>query len=675
MNDKNKLIHESPKFEHKNCCALLNKLGWEHEQAKILASHAQIDYSPGDPFLPAEFSFDTVSRKIGVFYSTNSLNPSAPVLQSICSWLSLASHSDSPLNLLEFLIEAYDGLMGKKTIRFGYGVKKDTRTVYFEGIPAFALSRLSKCIGAEESYPSIEKSLLKMGQHMLPEGVGISIAGAAKGTLKIYIPVRNSDPEKFYQCISDICGAEWGGALRDTLQLIVGFRDIFQSGRLILGLTSGDTRLGMTIYLENLLPSDACTLSLAHFAGNRLGTNTELLNRVALDLAPAFKWTKTSAIAFLNVEPGRKGHPRLRLWLRPVAKKMHNSNETTVNFLLPSIHITDTSFKHHIKKSSSERIDQITVSIDRAIHFLYERQLPSGEFITYSSTNKEMRKDCRSDSTIFATVATLLSLRFIKNSKVAKMIDRSLSFLKGEMQHGGFWKYWASETCKEISSDLDDTACASFLLMTLDKQPMYQLNADSILRNRNPEGLFYTWLHTEDEPNDIDSVVNANALLYLGERQETLTVCQYLNNLVLRAKEPESYYYYLDVLFFYYALSRAYLSGASQLKLSRDSVLDKVLHMQQGDGSFGNILSTSLAICTILNLTSDHQDVLDRAINCLLENQCSNGSWIKVAAWAGPPPPGPHSVWWGSEEFTTANCLEALVRYSGYFFNLDRHSN
>jgi hypothetical protein len=667
MNNKNKLINESPKLKRKDCCALLNKLGWEHKQAEILASHAEIDYYSGDPFLPAEFSFDTASREIGVFYSTNYLNLSTPVLQSICSWLGLASNSDSPLNLLEFFIEAYDGLMGKKKARFGYGVKKDTRTVYFENIPAFALSKLRKFIGAEESYLSILKSLLKMGKYMSPEGVGICIAGADKGKVKMYIPVRNSDPEKFYQCISDICGPEWERALRDTLQLIVGFRDIYQSGRLILGFTLGDTRLGINIYLESLLPSDAYTLLLANFAGKRLGTNTELLNRVALDLAPAFNWTKTSVIAFLNVEPSRKGHPRLRLWLRPAAQKMYNSNETTANFLLPSIHPIDSSFKHHIKKSSSAKIDQIKLSIDRAIRFLYEHQLPNGEFITYCSTNKEMRKDCRADSTIFATVAALLSLRFIKNSKVARMMDRSLSFLKGEMQQGGFWKYWTSETRKDISSDLDDTACASFLLMKLDKRPMYQLNADSILLNRSPEGLFYTWLHTEDEPNDIDSVVNANALLYLGERQETITVCEYLNDLVLRDKESGSYYYYLDVLFFYYALSRAYLRRASRLRFSQDAVLNKVLHMQQSDGSFGNILSTSLAICTIQNLTSEHQDVLDRAINCLLENQCSNGSWIKVAAWAGPPPPGPHSVWWGSEEFTTANCLEALVRYSDRF--------
>ena len=57
-------------------------------------------------------------------------------------------------------------------------------------------------------------------------------------------------------------------------------------------------------------------------------------------------------------------------------------------------------------------------------------------------------------------------------------------------------------------------------------------------------------------------------------------------------------------------------------------------------------------------------ELLDRQIELILAVQYDDGSWPRVAFYSGPRPPLPRSVWFGSEDLTSALCLEALARYS-----------
>jgi hypothetical protein len=663
MDDTSTSNGSVPTSESEERVLRLIQSGWEREYAQALAHFVLLTDIPGKLFSPAEFSFDTASDKIGILYSTEYLAPTTSVLESVASSLAAICSNDIPFDLPTFLAEAYEGRERQQMVRFGCAVRDDSRTAYFEGIPLTSLRQFLKRLGTESLYTFAESVASKLGPQSAPEGIGIKMTGAKAGRSKLFIPVRNSNASKFHSCLSDLGGRGWGEKVQDLLHLWVGHRNIYQSGRTIITVTQEDPRPGIEIYLQDLMPSDACTLLLAHLAGIVLGARTEFLTRFANEFSTSFRWTESSVIAFMSFEPGGGSSPRMRIWLRPAKFKAHPINRAKEHLYTSAPNTFVVGQEKESTGVNHSEHDRLETSVAKALRFLYDRQLPTGEFRILASNKRELSPNYFVDSSPYTTTFVVYALGFVENRLATEMIDRAFSFLENEMDDDGMWRYWTSQTSKVIDPDSDVTACASFILRKLGKRPMYALNADTILANRSPEGLFYTWLSQSGGPNDIDSIVNANVLLYLGEAPVTLTVCDYLNDLVLNDKEEGSYYYYLDNSFLYYAMSRAYFQNASSLKLSRDAVLRKLMKTQQSDGSFGNALSTGLAACTLLNFAANRESALDQAVNWLVENQSADGSWPRTAAWAGPPPPGPHSVWWGSEELTTAICLEALARY------------
>jgi len=186
-------------------------------------------------------------------------------------------------------------------------------------------------------------------------------------------------------------------------------------------------------------------------------------------------------------------------------------------------------------------------------------------------------------------------------------------------------------------------------------------NRNTLYRNRNSENLFYTWIRDPEtnNPNDIDCVVNANVLLYLGENPRTRSVCTYLNDIVARNCELQSSVYYIDEAAVYYAISRAFHEGIRCLEASRDSIVARISSGQEENGSFGDELSTAFSVCTLLNLGESDSTILSNAASYLIQRQRANGSWVNIAFYVARDA----SVWWGSEEFTTALCVEALARF------------
>ncbi|QIR37173.1 tetratricopeptide repeat protein [Tolypothrix sp. PCC 7910] len=80
--------------------------------------------------------------------------------------------------------------------------------------------------------------------------------------------------------------------------------------------------------------------------------------------------------------------------------------------------------------------------------------------------------------------------------------------------------------------------------------------------------------------------------------------------------------------------------------------------MQKSDGSFGNELLTSLAICSLLNYGYYSPDFC-KAITFLIKTQQIDGSWRRIPLYGGHT----DKAIYGSAELTTAFCLEALARY------------
>lgn len=334
-------------------------------------------------------------------------------------------------------------------------------------------------------------------------------------------------------------------------------------------------------------------------------------------------------------------------------------------------------------KTASEGLDRVRVelSLSKALEFLHHSQLPYGEFRTYACPDDEMGEGCEFDSSPFATSLILYAISHVDSPIVHEMTAKALRFLQEEMEGPGLWRYWSSRNQRHrlLPPDLDDTCCISFVLKK-NSIPL-PANRDIILANRGREGLFYTWLAPRSsstrlldpdvaallnreallmlalsgQMDDVDCVVNANVLLYLGENDDTKGAVDYLVDIVLDGKEDECSHFYPDRICLYYMLSRAYLEGVHSLKSVRVPVKDRVVRTQDRDGSFGNELLTALAICTLLNFDSPAPE-LHEAIPYLLNAQRKDGSWPRIPMYLGPAP------YYGSEDLTTALCVEALSR-------------
>jgi prenyltransferase beta subunit len=302
--------------------------------------------------------------------------------------------------------------------------------------------------------------------------------------------------------------------------------------------------------------------------------------------------------------------------------------------------------------------EQSVPSVRRGLRFLRDNQLPHGEFRTYASPSIDMRRTFF-DSSIFATTFVLYSIARIDHPYATVMTNKANSFLMEEMCCLGLFQYFTSKNARSIDFDLDCTACASVALQRNHPFTTRGYNIRHFIENRNEAGLFNTWVGDAALANNVDSVVNANVVLYLGDRDETISACRYLVDTIKSGHESDSYQYYLDNMTLYYAVSRAYAHGTSSLSEAREAVIEKVLQSSKDDGSFGNELTTACAVCSLANFGYDGVTRLRDAANYLEGQQRADGSWQRVAMWAAMFRGS--SLYFGSEELTTALCLEALT--------------
>jgi hypothetical protein len=313
-------------------------------------------------------------------------------------------------------------------------------------------------------------------------------------------------------------------------------------------------------------------------------------------------------------------------------------------------------------------MQSVQTAIKSGLGFLAENQISTGEFPSFLALAPEMKGMCVQESSIFPTALVLLSLEFVRISS-HEMVTKACQFLVDEMTPPGLWRYWTErqgrdDVTRPIALDLDDTCCASLVLRQLRPEVSISKNIDIILGNRNEQGLFFTWIKDRGAANDVDSVVNANVICYLGERPETQRVIDYLNEIVELNREAGSYFYYLNDLALYYMMSRAFFHGVAGLGASREMVGARVLERLEEAHIRENPLQTSLALCTLLNYSFRPDLISQQMLNTLLRTQQSDGGWPLAAFYTGPEFPMPHSVWFGSRALTTGFCLEALARHS-----------
>lgn len=306
----------------------------------------------------------------------------------------------------------------------------------------------------------------------------------------------------------------------------------------------------------------------------------------------------------------------------------------------------------------------MTAALARAIAFLERHQLPSGELPVFASG--------KPDPSIFPTALAAHALSFAPAA--ARVRERALDFLAAEMEPRGLWKHWprAHPHHHQLPPDLDDTACASAALARAGRT--FPDNRALLLGNRNREGLFRTWKltlaqlrhplvtffffrNTSAKPFDVDAVVNANVLAYLGASDATQPVVDHLLHVLREHLEPVCDKWYENPFAVWYFFSRALRGVAPEA--------GEVIARRIAASTPKNALELALAACALLDWNRKPD------LGPLLALQQESGSWPAAGLYHGGrrrlgrfafAEPHPDTPWWGSEALTTAFCLEAISR-------------
>src|SRR5216683_3694221 len=358
------------------------------------------------------------------------------------------------------------------------------------------------------------------------------------------------------------------------------------------------------------------------------------------------------------------------------------------------LHATDGYWEYSRFECLSGRHSQVAsrndvrASIARGLAFLEGVQRPNGSFPTYMSLDRAMQGDCAPDPSVFPMALIAYSLGFVPGA--AELRDRALDFLLREMDGSGLCRYWSRDHSypHNLPPDLDDTCVASAVLMRAGRR--HPENRPIVLANRDARGLFFTWitprprwasgwaywrialpqllkpralyffLRQSASPFDVDAVVNANVLFYLGDRAETRPVVTWLLTILREGRERECDKWYESPAAIWYFFSRALSAVVPD---ARQLVLDRVAGARPESP-----LDTALAACSLLAWDEQPSDA---AVAELVDAQLDSGGWPRAGLYAGGrtrrpdgsvAPSASDMLWWGSEALTTGFAVEALAR-------------
>jgi hypothetical protein len=322
-------------------------------------------------------------------------------------------------------------------------------------------------------------------------------------------------------------------------------------------------------------------------------------------------------------------------------------------------------------------------AIGRAVAFLKQAQLASGEIPALISTDPEMLEGCTLDPCIFPTALAAHALGFAPEA--AAIQGRALDFLEAQIGPNGLWKHWPQShpQAASLPADADDTSCATAVLAAAGR-PVPD-NRPLLLANRDRSGRFFTWFVprlslpllratspmlfrlpslvlffrlTSAKPGDVDAAVNANSLYRLGAFEGRDEVEAWLLDTLGDGAEAQCDKWYENPFVVRYFFARA-IGGLAEART--------LLVARTRADSPATMLDHALAAATLAACSADPRP----HVEALLAGQAEDGSWPRAAIYHGGrkrlrsggfEPPHPDTPRWGSEAMTTSIAVEALAR-------------
>jgi hypothetical protein len=166
----------------------------------------------------------------------------------------------------------------------------------------------------------------------------------------------------------------------------------------------------------------------------------------------------------------------------------------------------------------------------------------------------------------------------------------------------------------------------------------------ALARWRHPFVFYRTFRIATARQDDIDAVVNANALLHFGRIPQTEPVIAYLVRVLREGREAACDKWYPHRLVNLYAMSRALRRAGED---ARDLLLAR-LRVAPAQTPLEHACAASVLL--------DCGESADSHLAAILDTQMESGAWPHEAVYGDP------DAEWGSESLTTAVCIEALSR-------------
>jgi hypothetical protein len=299
-------------------------------------------------------------------------------------------------------------------------------------------------------------------------------------------------------------------------------------------------------------------------------------------------------------------------------------------------------------------------AISLGLRYISRSQTPLGSFPVrtgnWTANDQHIGSPGRNEHCIYGSALVLECMNVLEARDYP--VDRAMMalvrrHLLAQAEHGGLYRYPISGY--SLPPDVDDTCCASSALKSAHPRFLWRENANAILTARNSTGVFGTWIGATGWPDMVDVGVNANALLYLGDRNETLSAASFVSDSMTLPDPTSQSPYYPNLAFLSYLVLRAYLNGARTLATAAE--MGSTLITPSASGR-----PFSEVIATCVNMMMPTSNPQPQGSLTLAHRLCgwqqTDGSWPFEVLYRS------RDENFGHEVLTTAVCLEALARFA-----------
>ena len=324
-----------------------------------------------------------------------------------------------------------------------------------------------------------------------------------------------------------------------------------------------------------------------------------------------------------------------------------------------------------------ERLRQAAgAAVEGGLDFLEDAVASNGAWPSWRYNDTGLAGGRHLEYPAFTAALGLLALDACDHARARALVARTRGFVRSCMQYPGIWSY------PGLPPSVDDTAICALAAGPhpwLRMGRLRGLNFDAILSHRDGDGRFLLWMPGEDWPpgldNEVDAVVNANVLAYLGDHAETRAARRWIETVVADRREAGASPYYIEPLDLHFALARATCFRDGLFSELRPTLASRLRERLDADGGPGDPMRTAQALSALDMLAADPDEAVTAAVvERLIEAQRGDGSWPPCLAWKEPPGwaewvaanEGPRHVrpprGFASEAMTTAYCIEAMQR-------------